>query len=312
MKIVKYQKNNKIVWNNFLKKAKNGHFFFNRDYMEYHHDKFTDFSLIFLNEKDKVIALLPANIVKNTLYSHQGLTFGGLIVDYNMRTNSMLELFAVLKRYLKEQEIQHLIYKAIPSIYHKMYAQEDLYALFIHNAKLFRRDVTSTIDLRKPIKYSKGRKWTINRAKKENITLSLSTNYQEFWELLNDVLEEHHKATPIHTKEEMALLASSFNNNIKLYTAKKDNRLLSGAVIYENDEVVHTQYLANSRLGREVGALDLLIDHLIKERYKNKKFFDFGTSNEDNGRYLNRGLSAQKESFGARAVACDFYELEIS
>lgn len=41
------------------------------------------------------------------------------------------------------------------------------------------------------------------------------------------------------------------------------------------------------------------------------KYFDFGISNENNGRFLNRGLIAQKEGFGARTIVHDFYELSI-
>ena len=63
--------------------------------------------------------------------------------------------------------------------------------------------------------------------------------------------------------------------------------------------------------GRNVGALDFIIDKLINEVYSNKKYFDFGISNEDGGRFLNTGLIAQKEGFGARAVVHDFYEFEV-
>lgn len=38
---------------------------FNRDFMEYHADRFEDFSLIFKNEKGKIVALLPGNIKDN-------------------------------------------------------------------------------------------------------------------------------------------------------------------------------------------------------------------------------------------------------
>ena len=102
-----------------------------------------------------------------------------------------------------------------------------------------------------------------------------------------------------------------FPKNIKLFVAKKDNKILAGTVIFEDETIVHTQYLANSDKGRELGALDLVIDRLINEVYKNKLYFDFGISNEDNGKYLNIGLINQKESFGARAVVHDFYELKI-
>lgn len=311
MRIIKYTTDNKNNCNDFVKNSKNSHFFFQRDYMEYHSDKFEDFSLMVFDESDKLIAILPANIKEDILYSHQGLTFGGFLVDDRMKTETMLEIFESLKHFLKEQNIKKIVYKCIPYIYHLKPSEEDRYALFKNDAKLIRRDVTSTIDLTEQVRYSKGRKWTINKAKKESIQTFESDDYETFWELLTGVLESNHEAKPVHTLEEIKKLAAFFPKNIKLFLAKKDERIVSGALIYENQNIVHTQYLANSEEGREFGALDLLIDYLIKDIYKNKKYFDFGISNEDAGRYLNTGLIAQKEGFGARAVVHDFYELEI-
>jgi hypothetical protein len=312
MKIIIYTVEFKELWNEFVVNAKNSHFFFQRDYMEYHSDRFEDFSLMIFDEKDKLIAILPANIKENILYSHQGLTFGGFLIDDKMKTETMLEIFQLLKVFLKEQNIKKIVYKCIPYIYHTKPSEEDRYALFRNGAKLIRRDVTSTIDLTEQVRYSKGRKWTVNKAKKEAIETFESDEYETFWKLLTDVLESNHEAKPIHTLKEIKKLALLFPKNIKLFLAKKDERIVSGALIYENQNIVHTQYLANSDEGRDLGALDLLIDYLIKDIYKNKKYFDFGISNEDAGRYLNTGLIAQKEGFGARAVAHDFYELEIS
>ena len=311
MRTVKYTVEQKNLWNEFVKNSKNSHFFFLRNYMEYHSGRFEDFSLMVFDDTDKLVAILPANLKENVLHSHQGLTFGGFLVDDKMKTETMLEIFESLKKFIKEQNVEKIVYKCIPYIYHLKPSEEDRYALFRNDAKLIRRDVTSTIDLTEQIRYSKGRKWTINKAKKESIQTFESDDYETFWELLTGVLESNHEAKPVHTLEEMKKLASLFPKNIKLFLAKKDERIVSGALIYENQNIVHTQYLANSEEGRDLGALDLLIDYLIKDIYKNKKYFDFGISNEDAGRYLNTGLIAQKEGFGARAVVHDFYELEI-
>jgi len=54
MKIIKYVDQYKDRWNEFVKNAKNSHFFFQREYMEYHSDRFQDFSLIVLDEKKKL------------------------------------------------------------------------------------------------------------------------------------------------------------------------------------------------------------------------------------------------------------------
>jgi len=255
--------------------------------------------------------LLPANIDGNILHSHQGLTFGGFLIDDKMKTETILTIFEILKIFLKENNVNKLIYKCIPYIYHVKPSEEDRYALFKNDALLIRRDVSSTINLTQKVRYSKGRKWTVNKAKKENIGIIHSDDYDIFWNLLSSVLESYHEAKPVHSLGEIKLLSEKFPKNIKLYLAKKEDTVVSGALIYENKNIVHTQYLANSELGRETGALDLLIDYLIKEVYKDRSYFDFGISNKNTGQYLNTGLIAQKEGFGARAVVHDFYELEI-
>ena len=311
MKIIKYSKEYKDQWDNFVKQAKNSHFFFHRDYMEYHSDRFEDFSLLFFDKKDKLIALLPANIKDDTLYSHQGLTFGGFLVDYKMKTAIMLDIFAKLKEFLKEKGIRKLIYKCIPYIYHKLPAEEDRYALFINDAKLFRRDVTATIDLTNKIKYQEQRKRAIKKAIKNGLIVEKSKDFEQYWKVLKRILRDKHNSKPVHSVDEIIKLHNLFPENIKLFVAKKDNEILAGTVIFENENIVHTQYLANSEKGRELGALDLVIDKLINEVYEDKKYFDFGISNENNGRYLNIGLINQKEGFGARAVVHDFYELKI-
>jgi hypothetical protein len=60
--------------------------------------------------------------------------------------------------------------------------------------------------------------------------------------------------------------------------------------------------------------MDLLYLSLI-EHYRAQpdiRYFDFGTSNEQAGRYLNATLVAQKEGFGGRGVAYRCYRLDLS
>ena len=311
LRIVRYEAVDRFNWNSFLDKCKNKHFIFYRDYMEYHADRFHDFSLMVFDEKEKLIALLPANIAADTVYSHQGLTFGGFLIDERMRTETMVEIFSALCDFLKKAGVAKLIYKCIPYIYHSLPAEEDRYALFLVDARLFRRDVSSAIFLEQGTKYTKGRKWSINKAKKEGVVVESLVATDEYWNLLECVLRSQHKAAPVHSREEINFLREKFPENIKIYIARLAGEVVAGSVIYENETIAHTQYLANSDAGREIGALDLVIDYLITSVYASKRFIDFGISNENAGRYLNAGLIAQKEGFGARAVVHDFYELNI-
>ena len=308
-----YEQSDVAAWNNFVGEAKNSHFFFRREYMDYHSDRFQDFSLMIYNDKDKLIAVLPANVsmenCNKILVSHGGLTFGGFLVGQDMTTAVMLEIFEAMKNFLRQNDFTSVIYKCIPYIYWRYPCEEDKYALFVNDAKLIRRDVSSAIYLPNRYNYGNLRKRMINRGNNNNIVVKQNEHYEDFIDLENEILSKYHSARAVHSGKELRLLANRFPENIKLYTGEVDDKILAGAVIFENGDTVHTQYLANSEAGRKIGALDCVIDYLLNEVYPDKKYFDFGTSNEDNGRYLNRGLIHQKEGFGARAVVYDFYKI---
>lgn len=306
----KYDPTQASIWNKFNRDSKNGLFLFDRNYMDYHSDRFKDNSLMFY-ENNKVIALLPCNIKDSILYSHQGLTFGGFITNDSMKQVKMLECFETLKEYMYKNNINELIYKATPYIYHKKPAQEDIYALFVNNAENYRVDCSSTINLGDIYRISKGRKAQISRAKREKIEIFEITHIDDFTKLLNKVLNKRHNVCATHSVNELKLLQSRFPNEIKIFGAFKNDEMVAATLLFIYENIIHTQYLASNDLGRKLGALDLLIHTLIEKYKNNKKYFDFGISNEDNGRYLNEGLISQKEGFGARTIIHNFYKLSI-
>jgi lipid II:glycine glycyltransferase (peptidoglycan interpeptide bridge formation enzyme) len=139
-----------------------------------------------------------------------------------------------------------------------------------------------------------------------------SADYAAFMAIEEDLLHTRHNARPTHSAAELALLASRFPDSIKLFAARRESEMLAGVVIYETARVAHTQYIGASEEGRKLGALDLIFQYLINDRYAAKEYFDFGISNEDDGRYLNLGLIQNKESYGARATVFDWYSLDLS
>ena len=90
--VKRYQENDYENWNAFIGQAKNATFLFHRDFMEYHNDRFQDYSLIVL-DGEKWVAVLPANIVGNEVFSHQGLTYGGLVYKEKVKLASIIEIF---------------------------------------------------------------------------------------------------------------------------------------------------------------------------------------------------------------------------
>lgn len=311
LQVIQYDKSKKTVWDDFVSRAKNGHFFFYRDYMEYHSDRFKDFSLMIYDDKGNVVSLLPANINEDKVVSHGGLTFGGVVCDSKMTAAKMLEVFDSIKKFFQAAGVRLFIYKCIPSIYNQYPSDEALYALFRNNACLYRRDVSFTIYLPNRLRYQEQRKRAIKKGYKHKYSLQESANYTEYVDLLDEVLTRYHGTHPVHTANELCMLSERFPDNIKLYTAEKDGTIEAGTVIFLQGGVVHTQYLANSDVGKRTGALDCLLDWLIAGVYKDKTWFDFGISCEQEGNYLNEGLAAQKEGFGARAIVHDFYKFEL-
>lgn len=309
MKLVSYNPTQKAVWNQFLATCKNGLFMFNRDYMDYHSDRFTDHSLMAYDDTDKLIALLPASIRDGVLYSHQGLTFGGFLTPTGLKASTMLELFENLRQHMQQNSISKLVYKAIPYIYSTQPAEEDRYALFRNNARLFRVDISTTVNQANRLPMSDLRKRGTKKALAQGLVVEKSTDFAGFMAVLTATLQTQHDTKPVHSLSEVELLASRFPNNIHLYVAKKDDQIQAGTLIFEHATLAHAQYIAASPDGRNTGALDILFTHLIENIFAHKAYFDFGISTEEGGTVLNNGLISQKEGFGGRAVVHEFYEI---
>lgn len=311
MEIRRYRREDKELWNSFVSKARNATFLFDRNYMDYHADRFDDNSFMFYH-KGKLKAVLPANVAGDTLYSHQGLTYGGLLLDKKATVEDVLECFDSLNSWLRENGISKVVYKALPWIYQQYPSEEDLYALtWKCKAQLISRDISSSIVIDNKLKFAESRKSGIRKALSLNIEVGESNDVDGFWHVLEDNLGNRYNAKPVHTANEMKLLMSRFSNNIRLYVAKMNGEIVGGTLIYVTPQVVHTQYISASVEGKKHGALDLLFDYIINKVYANCRYFDFGKSTELGGAYLNEPLIFQKEGFGGRGVCYDWYQWEL-
>ena len=308
MKAVLYTQEKENEWNEFVKNAKNSLFMFNRSFMEYHKDRFTDNSLLFYDEEE-LVALLPASIKENRLYSHGGLTYGGFITNTKMKQHHMNECFECLKEYMQQNKIESILYKTIPYIYHKQGAQEDIYSLFVNGAAIEKIEPATVINLKDPLKMPKGRKAQVSRAKREGVEIVESTDFNTFIELENSVLSEHHNTKAVHTGEELELLHNRFPENIKLYASMYKGKMIAGTVLFIYDTVVHTQYLAANEEAREIGALDYVVASVIEKYKETKAYLDFGISSEEGGKVLNEGLIFQKEGFGGRTIVYQTFSM---
>lgn len=293
-----------------MNNSKNATFLFHRDFMEYHQDRFEDFSLM-VYKNEKLVALLPANRVEDELFSHQGLTYGGLILPKNIRFENVLQCFETLLKFLHEQNIHTLYLKEIPAIYHQIPAEEIAYLIFILNGKLMRKDTLSVIDLQNKLLFSKSRLEGVKRANKHGLIVKNDDDFEAFWNrILIPNLSKKHHAKPVHSLEEILYLKAKFPKNIKQFNVYYGDQIVAGATLFETKTVAHCQYISGNDDKNILGSLDGLHHYLITSVYANTRYFDFGISNENEGRNINSGLQFWKEGFGARTMTQDFYKID--
>ena len=311
--ITRYTADRKEEWDGFVKTSKNGTFLLDRNYMDYHSTRFEDHSLMFYRD-GRLYAMLPANVKDGVLYSHQGLTYGGLVMHEDASAANIATLFGELNALLKDEGISKVVYKPTPWIYHLLPSEEDLYALFkVCKARVSARDISSTIIFDNRIKWHRDRRYGVNKARNNGVSVRRSDDLAAFWHVLDLNLGNKYGVKPVHTVEEMTLLKSRFPDNILLYVAEKDGETLGGTMLYVTNQVIHAQYISASPEGKRLRVIDAIYEVILNHDFADfRLYFDFGKSTEDLGTYLNENLIYQKEGFGARGVCYDTYEWDIS
>lgn len=299
-------------WNRFVALSKNGTFLFDRRYMDYHADRFSDFSLMFYLA-GRLLAVLPAHVSGDTLYSHNGLTYGGLLMSTQLTVAHTMTLFREMNEYLRLQGFKHVQYKCIPWIYHRLSAEEDLYALYHEcHARIIARDFATNIFINGGVRWERVRRRGVTRAQKAGMIVEKSEDFSSFWKILTDNLANKYGVKPVHTLKEIDLLHSRFPKNIVLYQAVCGDEVLGGVVLYISQQVVHAQYSSATPKGKKLGAIDLIYNQIILNDYQNYPYFDFGRSTENpDGSGLNEQLVFQKEGFGGRGLCYDIYHYEL-
>lgn len=303
------------MWDAFVKTSLNATFLFERDYMDYHSDRFTDHSLLFFDEKNRLCAVLPANQKDNVLYSHSGLTYGSLLVDLKTDSANVLACFDALMEYLGKQGLSELVYKEIPFIYHQQPTQEDQYALWLHKAELHSCALSSVIDLRSnEVIFDRNRTRGRRKAFRAGCQISETGDLSQFWPIVETTLRDKYHVSPVHSLSEISLLHSRFPENIRCFVVQVEGVVHGGVVMYEAGPVAHSQYAHASAYGKKHGVMDFLYLHLIdyyREERPEVRYFDFGISTEQGGAYLNSNLISYKEDFGARGVVYRTFNIKV-
>ena len=306
-----YQKNDFESWNAFIDKAKNATFLFNRNFMEYHKERFMDYSLI-VEDGTKWVAILPANVVDNQVFSHQGLTYGGLVYDEKMDADKVRLIWETMLDFLRNHQKTDLIYKPILPFYNQNSSEELTYFLFKNKAELYRKDLNLAIDFTKKWSVSKSKMKHYRRISELDLEMRQEQNFELFWNtVLIPRLEEKHQAKPVHSLEEIEKLAFNFPENILQYNVYFEDEIVAGITLFHFGNGVKSQYGATTTLGEKTRALDFLFINLIEDFKDKVAFFDMGTVTENNELGYNPGLLKQKEELGCSVYTQDFYNITL-
>lgn len=308
LQLTRYEPSQRETWDRFVAQARNRSFLFSRDYIEYHGDRFVDHSIV-VSRNGTVVALMPANQEGEILHSHQGLTFGGIIVAPKFRMEHALALVDALVVYGRCNGLSRLVYRPAPHCYHLAPTEEDIVALLGAGAVISDTRGTSVLDLAAPTLRTPGRKRELSIAAASGLAISRDDDFAGFMSFCARFLEQRHGAKPVHAGAEMERLAQRFDGNIKLYLARRADVVLAGVIAYDNPTCVRLQYVASRDEGHRDGTVGLLYDHIIKDHCSVRRWLDFGPSVDPHTRAFNANLGFYKESFGARTIAQLTYQL---
>ena len=307
--ITRYNASHHEIWDNFVSRAKNATFFFFFNFMDYHAHRFEDYSLM-VYKGSKLFALLPAHKMKHSLCSHNGLTYGGLVLSEQAKLLEVYEAFKTLLEFLDEAGFQKMELKIIPTFYNTSPSDELAFLLYKANAHLMRREVLMVIDYQNQLPFQKNRREGLNKAKRNGLELRVDENYEGFWnEVLIPNLASKHQVAPVHSLAEIQLLAARFPENIKQVSVYKEGKIVAGTTVFLTKTTVHPQYVSGNRDKNADGSLDLAYDFAINHFKQGRRYFDFNISSEENGTVLNQGLIFWKETCVARTFVADNYSV---
>lgn len=303
------------AWDSFCDESYQATLLHTRRFLSYHGERFTDRSLI-LEEDGKWLGLFPAALSlheSTCIVSHPGITYGGILHRGRLQGGKMIAAIEAIMRHYAKQGLGKLLYKAVPAFYHRVPAQDDLYALFRLGARRIRCDLSSTIDLHARRVVSQRRKRSLKKAISAGVSIIEGRQHlADLWRILADNLASKHGVAPVHTLAEIELLVERFPLNIKCVCGVLDDEVVAGTLLFITSTTCHAQYIASSGAGYDVSALDAIFEHCIElARHEGARWFDFGISTESDGAVLNDGLYGFKSEFGGGGTVHEFFELDL-
>tara|TARA_A100001015_G_scaffold221273_1_gene248970 strand:- start:1219 stop:2193 length:975 start_codon:yes stop_codon:yes gene_type:complete len=319
LKITKYNDSLFEEWEKFISESNNGTIFQKQAFLQYHiNRKFVDGSLIIKN-KSTIVAVVPAAINDNILYSHPGSSYGGIVLSYNIDFKMLHEILKVIDEYCIAQRYKALFLINSPSIYQKKSDQSLDYLLQWNGFKQTELYISHAVDMSKTsdilsLLAKRKRRYINNNQKLNSLTFEEKGYLKEFYDILV-TSKKKYNTTPTHSLDELIKLKDMFPKQIKLLVTRNDNKIIGGSLIFfTNDNVALVFYNTIIEKYREsqIAMLQLYKCMEIAKKY-NLRWIDFGVSHtpeQENPLAPKFSLIHFKEQFNAKGVLRIAYQKE--
>ena len=308
------------AWEAFVETANNGTMFHERKFLGYHpQGRFKDHSLI-IEKKGKIKALFPAVELssdgKRSLVSHQGSSYGGIIVQRNFSFQESYDFVEAVVDHAKEAGFERIQMTLPPAIYQHTVSNYLDFSLITHGFTYKKRDVSSMLTIEATpeenlARFASTHRTAVRKAIKQEVTVRESDDWSDFYHLLQENLKIRHNVQPTHTLEELMCLKALYPEKIRLFGAYWQGKLIAGVVNFAvNQDVVLAFYISHIEDYQHLRAVNLLFYEIITWCHLNDfQYLDFGifTVNME----PNFGLGRFKENFGASGVFRDTFELNF-
>ena len=313
-------------WDDFvLNKSMNGTFLQTRKFINYHKEsKFQDCSLC-IRKGNELVAVILACVIddegKKTFFAHKGTTFGGICISPKAYSaSSVNEIMEVVQAFVKKQGFEKMYLKMVPDIYQKKNSDLLDYFLYKNEFKCYNElNYYMYLDHYKEdviTQFSSSKRRDYRYSLKSDFVFKKLETKEEIAKFYEVLLLNLNKLglNAVHSLEDLYdLKFERFNKEIEFYGVYLENKMVAGSMIFIFDNhIYHTLYLSSDEEYLKLFPMDFLICNLIQTAVdKGMDVFSFGICTEDQGRYLNLGLSRFKEGFGTEFCINKSYEKEF-
>lgn len=314
--IKKYTDEDYNEWDMFISNSVNGTFLQSRKFLCYHpKDRFIDHSLMVFDKKGNLLAVVPACEIQQgreekIFFAHKGSTFGGIVFSYkSYKVQRIISIIEKIEMYLLMHDFSLIKYKITPDIF-SAESSEVLQFCLMHKGYLSKCDLSLYVELNHEQydvykSMSQGKRTDVNNCVKAGMEyreIKTRDEIAEFYTVLVQNLKKY-EAKPVHSLEELIDFKENRLADVCVFRGVfLEDKMVAGGMLFKfSDSCVHTQYLCALEEYNKLSPMSFLYYSILCEmKEKEYEIVSWGTSTEDEGKYVNVGLTKSKEAYGSR------------